>query len=86
MSSSLLSPAASNFSARALVSFKEENPSSVSLLPKQACTGILILPTSHTVRAGMAPVRGGGAVREAPPERDIFFTLQVYERVAILLA
>ena len=60
MCSSLLGPVASTFSARALASFNEENPSSRSLLPKRACTGILILPTSHTVRTGGAPVVGGG--------------------------
>ena len=59
MCSSLLSPVASTFSARALASFNEENPSSRSLLPKRACTGILILPSSHTFRTGGAPVVGG---------------------------
>ena len=58
MCSSLLGPVASTFSARALASLNEENPSSRSLLPKRACTGILILPTSHTVRTGGAPVVG----------------------------
>ena len=86
---------ASTFSARALASFNEENPSSRSLLPKRACTGVLILPTSHTVRAGGAPTVGGGEevgstlysglYAEAPPERGTFFRLKVYERVAILL-
>ena len=60
MCSSLLGPVASTFSARALASFNEENPSSRSLLLKRACTGILILATSHTVRTGGAPVVGGG--------------------------
>ena len=87
---------ASTFSARALASFNEENPSSRSLLPKWACTGILILPTSHTVRAGGAPIVGGGGEEvgstlysglyaEAPLKRITFFRLKVYERVAILL-
>ena len=73
--------------------YYEENPSSRSLLPKRACTGILILPTSHTVRAGGAPLWGGGGgstlysglYAETPPERGTFFRLTVYERVAILL-
>ena len=60
MCSSLLGPVASTFSARALASFNEENPSSRSLLLKRACTGILILATSHTVRIGGAAVVGGG--------------------------
>ena len=92
MCSSLLGPVASTFSARALASFNEENPSSRSLLPKRACTGILILPTSHTVRTGGAPVVGGGGSTlysglyvEAPPERGTFFRPKVYERVVILL-
>ena len=62
MCSSLLGPVASTFSARALASFNEENPSSRSLLLKRACTGILILATSHTVRTGGAPVVGEGGV------------------------
>ena len=92
MCSSLLGPVASTFSARALASFNEENPSSRSLLPKRACTGILILPTSHTVRTGGAPVVGGGGSTlysglyvEAPPERGTFFRPKIYERVVILL-
>ena len=92
MCSLLLIPVASNFSPRALASFSEENPSSRSLLPKRACTGILILPTSHTVRTGGAPVVGGrggtfysGLYAEAPPKRGTFFRPQVNERVAILL-
>ena len=96
MCSSLLSLVASTFSARALASFNEENPSSRSLLPKRAYTGILILPTSHTVRTGGAPVVGGGGggggstlysglYVEAPPERGTFFRPKVYERVVILL-
>ena len=93
MCSSLLGLVASTFSARALASFNEENPSSRSLLPKRACTGILILPTSHTVRTGGAPVVGGGRGStlysglcvEAPPERGTFFRSKVYERVVILL-
>ena len=60
MCSSLLGPVASTFSARALASFNEENPSSRSLLLKRACTGILILATSHTVRIGGAAVVGEG--------------------------
>ena len=94
MCSSLLGPVASTFSARALASFNEENPSSRSLLLKRACTSILILATSHTVRTGGAPVVGGGGggstlysglYVEAPPERGTFFRPKVYERVVILL-
>ena len=92
MCSSLLSPVASTFSARALASFNEENPFSRSLLPKRACTGILILPSSHTFRTGGAPVVGGEggvlsivAYMEAQPERGTFFRPKVYERVVILL-
>ena len=94
MCSSLLGPVASTFSARALASFNEEKPSSRSLLLKRACTGILILATSHTVRTGGAAVVGGGGggstlysglYVEAPPERGTFFRPKVYERVVILL-